>query len=326
MTRVNVDQFVLGSRKKEFLWNLKRRHRWAFLLNRVQWYLYSKTRYVPKFPIHVDYEASSLCNMKCPMCFRPYRADQNDGNMDFEMFCKSIDECVRHGLYSIRVSWRGESTMNPKFIEMIKYAKKAGIKEVSTLSNGLKIQGEYAEDLVRSGIDYISVSIDGLHENYNKIRKPARFDDTIHRLQNIRWLRDAIGNGYPRLKVNTIWSQIKRSAEEYYEIFNPIADIISFNPDYDYAEEASSVPSGHVCQYPYQRLSVKWNGDVPLCISDWDGEVILGNIREESLQEIWLSDRMQQFRKDQAVGKIRNYTPCTKCHRAVTEQVGSKRM
>ncbi|MCD4729539.1 MAG: radical SAM protein [Bacteroidales bacterium] len=327
MTKVNVDQFVLGSRKKEFLWNFKRRHPFSYLKNRFQWYFYPKIKYVPHFPIHIDYEASSLCNMKCPMCFRPYRADKNDGNMDFDLFCKSIDECAQNGLYSIRLSWRGEPTVNPKFIEMVRYAKSAGIREVSTLTNGLKIQGKYTENLVRAGIDYISVSIDGLYDDYNHIRKPAKFEETVERLKEIRCLRDSIGDGFPRLKVNTIWSQVKHRAKEYYNIFSPIVDIISFNPDYDYSEKSGTpVPKDHICQYLFQRLSVKWNGDVPLCISDWDSKVLLGNISDKSLKDIWHSAILKQVRKDQLNENIRKYTPCQTCHRPVTEQVGNKRM
>lgn len=326
MSKVNIDQFVLGSRKREFLWNWKRRQKIAYFFNRAQWYLYPKIHYVPDFPIHVDYEISSICNMRCPMCFRPHRADQNDGLMDYDLFCKSIDECASHKLYSIRVSWRGESTLHPRLIEMITYAKKAGIKEVSFLTNALKIEGEYAEKLVQSGADYISISIDGLFEDYDRIRKPAKFEETVKRIKNLKKLRDDIGNGYPLLKVNTIWTKIKNNLNEYYDIFGPIADIISFNPDYDYSEEDCPVPEDHVCQYPYQRLTIKWNGDVPMCISDWDCEVKLGNIKKNSLKDLWHGELMQKIRTGHLNKKARDYSPCRKCHRPVTEQIGNQRL
>lgn len=326
MTKVNVDQFVLGSRKKELMWNLRRRHPLAYALNRLQWYLYPKLNHVSAFPVHVDFETSSLCNMRCPMCFRPHRADKNDGNMDFDLYCKAIDECVRHNLYSIRLSWRGEPTMNPKFIEMVRYAKQAGIKEVSALSNGLLLEGDYARQLVEAGIDYLSLSIDGLYEEYDRIRKPAKFQETVERIRQLRKLRKSHGNGFPRIKVNTIWSQVQDRAEEYYDIFDPLADIISFNPDYDYSEEACAVPASHCCQYPFQRLSVKWNGDVPMCISDWDSEFVLGNIKECSLQSIWQGETLQQIRNDHMSGGVQKYVPCRKCHRPVTTQVGNKRV
>jgi len=257
------------------------------------------------------------------MCFRPHRADQNDGLMDFALYAQAIDECARHGLYSIRLSWRGEPTLHPRLIEMVRYAR--GIREVSFLTNWLKIEGAYAEELVRSGIDYISISIDGLHEDYNRIRKPATFEETVQRIKGLRVLRDTIGGGLPLLKVNTVWSQVRQYAREYYETFSPYVDIISFNPDYDYSEITTDIQATHICQYPYQRLTVKWNGDVPMCISDWDAEVILGNLRTENLHAIWHGPRLDEIRRMHRAYKIKDLTPCRKCHRPVTEQVGNKR-
>jgi radical SAM protein with 4Fe4S-binding SPASM domain len=323
---VNIDQFVLGSRRKEILWNIRRRHPLAYWKNRLEWYLYPKIRRVPPFPVHVDFECSSLCNMNCPMCFRPHRADQNDGNMSFDLFQKGVDECARHRLYSIRVSWRGEPTVNPDLIEMIAYAKRAGIREVSFLTNGLNLTPEYSRNLVKSGVDYLSISIDGLYENYNRIRKPAVFEETLERIRELNRLRDSIGKGFPRIKINTIWTQIKDHAEEYHRIFEPLSDIISFNPDYDYSEPSCPVPETHNCQYLYQRLTVKWNGDVPMCISDWDGEVILGNIETDSLQSIWKGSRMNAVRSAHRKGRTLDYAPCRKCHRPVTDQVGNQRL
>lgn len=322
---VNVDQFVMDSKKREWLWNYRRRAKLSFLRNRIEWYLYPIIHRVPSFPLHIDFEVSALCNMRCPMCFRPHRADQKDGLLDFDLYKKAIDECGKMGLYSIRLSWRGESTTHPKLIEMIRYAKEKGIKEVSFLTNALRLEGNYAEELVKSGVDYLSISVDGLYEDYDQIRKPAKFEETVERIQNLRRLRDGVGKGYPLLKVNTIWNKVKDRAPEYYAIFRPLVDIISFNPDYDYSEVHVDIDPNHICQYPYQRLTVKWNGDVPMCISDWDGEVILGNITTDSLYSIWHGEKLAEVRRKHLTGNIREIAPCKKCHRPVTVQVGNQR-
>lgn len=323
--KVNVDQFVMDTRWREWLWHVRRKHKLAYCINRIQWYVYPKLLHVSDFPLHVDFEASSLCNMRCPMCFRPHRSDQNDGLMNFDLYKQAIDECVRYRLYSIRLSWRGEPTTHPQLIAMVRYAKQCGIREVSFLTNCLKIEGAYAEELVRAGVDYISISVDGLHEDYNRIRKPATFDETVRRIRELRRLRDTVGRGLPLLKVNTVWSQVRGYAREYYETFSPLVDIISFNPDYDYSEIITDIQATHICQYPYQRLTVKWNGDIPMCISDWDAEVILGSLRTESLHDIWRGPRLREIRQMHRAYKIKDLAPCRKCHRPVTEQVGNKR-
>lgn len=323
--KVNVDQFVMDSKKREFLWVWKRQYKIGFWKNRLQWYMYPRFNYVGNFPLHIDFEISSLCNMSCPMCFRPYRANHDDGLMDINIFKKAINECVSHGLYSIRISWRGEPTTHPSLLDMAGYAKQKGIKEVSFLTNGLMIDEAYAKRLAQIPVDYISFSIDGLYEDYEAIRKPSTFKGILNRLKYLKEVRDSIGKGYPRIKVNTVWTKIKDCIDEYYDIFSPLADIISFNPDYDYSEKSLEIDPMHVCQYPWQRLTIKWNGDVPMCISDWDSEVIIGSIRKSSIYGIWHSKLMNQIRQDHRSHKIRKYEPCKKCHRPVTEQIGNVR-
>ena len=321
--KINIDQFTLGSKKKEWAWFWKRQHKPAYFLNRLQWFYYPPLHHISRFPLHVDFETSSICNMNCPMCFRPHRANQNDGLLDFEVYKKVIDECSKYNLYSIRLSWRGEPTKNPDLLNMAEYAKKKGIKEVSFLTNGLLLDEEFSRRLAEIRVDYISVSIDGLYKDYEKIRKPATFNGILNRLKYLKEVRDSIGKGYPRIKVNTIWTKIKDRIEEYYSIFGPLADIISFNPDYDYSEKSSPVSSKHICQYPWQRLTVKWNGDVPMCISDWDSEVVLGNVKNNTLHSIWHGEKMNEIRKNMLCQKILNYAPCRKCHRPTTEQIGN---
>ena len=95
-----------------------------------------------EYPVHVDIELASLCNLSCPMCYTitdEFIEKVNAKLMDFELFKKIIDD-IAGKVPSIRLSYRGESTLHPKFIECIKYAKDAGIVEVSTLTNGSKLK------------------------------------------------------------------------------------------------------------------------------------------------------------------------------------------
>lgn len=324
MVKVNVDQFALDTKFRKWRWSWYKRHPLSFLKNRIQWYLYPNLKYVPKFPVHIDFEVSSICNLKCPMCYRPHRADKNDGVMDFDVYKKAIDESAKHGLYSIRLSWRGEPTLNPRLIEMVEYAKQKGIKEVSFITNGFKLDSKISEGLTKVGLDYLSVSIDGTYSKYEEIRYPSKFDGMVNRLKVLRELRDDIGKGFPRIRINSIWSAIKDDPKEYFDIFSPIVDYITINPDYDHSEKDTEINPNHICQYLYQRMTVMWDGIVPLCICDKSKEVILGNIQKGSLRDMWCGEVMNDMRKRQREGKIKTILPCTKCQRSITTQIGDQ--
>ena len=80
------------------------------------------------FPLHMDIELTSDCNLRCKMCWQ-YK-DPNAfprGMMSFELFKKLIDEGVKNGLCAIKLQSRGEAMMHPQIFEFSKYAKDQGV-------------------------------------------------------------------------------------------------------------------------------------------------------------------------------------------------------
>ena len=75
--------------------------------------------------------------------------------------------------------------MNPQIIDMIKYAKQKGIKEVSTLTHGGFLDVEKFEELVDIGLDWLTISFDGVDETYEQIRAPLKFEEMVKKIQNI---------------------------------------------------------------------------------------------------------------------------------------------
>ena len=45
-------------------------------------------------------------------------------------------------------------------------------------------------------------------------------------------------------------------------------------------------------------MTVKSNGEVVMCMEDFNNEIILGDIRRESLHDIWSGTAYRQFRRD----------------------------
>ena len=136
--------------------------------NRKLWTEYAKNQHVSDYPLHVDIELASVCNLKCPMCYTispEFKKSVNAKLMDYALFTKVVDECAAGGVYSIRLSFRGESFLHKRFLECVRYAKQKGIKEVSTLTNGLRLDEQMFRDLMEAGMDWITISFDGLGEN-----------------------------------------------------------------------------------------------------------------------------------------------------------------
>ncbi len=290
--KINHHQFSLDTPERERLWEIRKRHFADYCVNRWEWYNYPKWGYVAPFPLHVDFEASFRCNLKCPMCFRPYIARKDWDDMDFDLYKKGINECAENNLYSIRLNWRGESTVNPNLAQMVKYAKDHGIKEVSFITNGWLVKDELAHALIEAGLDYITFSIDSMYEKYEKLRFPVKFDEITKIIRDFFQLKNTKGNGYPLIKVQAIWSYMKDDSEVFYEYFKPITDLICFDPEADYSMKNVPQDPNFLCQYPWQRITITHTGEVPLCISDWNIRTHIGDLSNQSIREIWHGKEM----------------------------------
>lgn len=85
-----------------------------------------------------------------------------------------------------------------------------------------------------AGIDWITISIDGTGETYNRIRHPLKWEETLSRLQEIKALKEKIGSQKPVIKVQGIWPAIRENPTLYYESLLPYTDLIAYNPLIDY--------------------------------------------------------------------------------------------
>ena len=140
------------------------------------WHHYSSNLIVRDYPILVDLELASNCNLKCPMCYTTtdhFKLNVMRKLMKWDIYEKVIDE-IHDKVFAIRLSWRGESTLHKKFVDAVSYAKNKGIREISFLTNGWKLDVDYFKELQEAGADWITVSFDGVEEEYNKIRAPLK--------------------------------------------------------------------------------------------------------------------------------------------------------
>ena len=58
-----------------------------------------------------------------------------------------------------------------------------------------------------------------------------------------------------------------------------------------------SVHWSEICQHPWYSMTIKSDGEAAMCMEDFNNEIILGNILEESLHDIWNGKKYQEFRK-----------------------------
>jgi radical SAM protein with 4Fe4S-binding SPASM domain len=285
------------------------------------WSQSPKDQQILDFPLLVDIELSSVCNLKCPMCYtitQAFKEQVNVKRMDWPLFRRIIDE-IGGKVPAVRLSLRGEATLNKNFVECIRYAKANGIKEVSTLTHGFKLTVPYFEQIAEAGIDWITISVDGVGETYERIRGPIRFEELLQKIRDIKQYKDQYGLDRPVIKIQGIWPAIKEDPQLYYDTFAPYVDLVAFNPLIDYLGNDTDTTiqyiDGFSCPQQYQRLVIGADGLVMKCSNDEENREVIGDVKKQTVRDIWLGPRMQAVRETQRRENGFLESPvCRKCY------------
>jgi radical SAM protein with 4Fe4S-binding SPASM domain len=145
----------------------------------------SQTTSKNNIPSSITINLTSLCNMRCPMCFDSLETRSSDVSMPLDTIKDVIDQLSELGIRRINFSG-GEPTLRHDFFEILDYAnQKQMLVDLST--NG-SFDDVFAKELVTHSIDSIGFSIDFRNEGrHDKFRgRPALFKRVM---QNITILK-----------------------------------------------------------------------------------------------------------------------------------------
>ena len=245
-----------------------------------------------EFPLHLDIEVTSYCNLACPMCPRTHRVQLGKWEnrmMKLETFKKIIDEGVKKGLKAINLNNFGESFFNKNLVKMIEYAKSKGVLDVMCHTNGTVMDEKFAEQIINSGLDRIIFSLDSItKEIYEKIRINAKFEDTVEKvkfLQNKRktsCIQTSHRVSMVRMKEND------HEAKNFENFLGSYADEITYT-DYRNQDGLDKVDrytkekenKSYACPALWQRMTINATGEVTACCRDAGKRLTLGKLDEK---------------------------------------------
>ena len=312
--------FTIGGWQTNLRYFLKMGHLPAHIMDRVKFKIFPKFYIIPKFPTHLDIETSSACQMKCSMCYTTHMSNDKKGIMGLGLYKRLIEQAKEQNVYSIKLSWRGEPLLNKNIIYMVKYAIAKGIKEVALLTNGELLNEKMSMGLVDAGLNWISISADGVGDVYNKIRSPAIFEDTVKKVAFLKEYRDKKGFRKPLIRVQSLMSAVKDNPQKFYSTWKELTDRMNMIADQarDFEKKDMQHDPEYFCPKPWQRMSITHEGKVYQCNSDYNGLGVMGDANTDKLIDIWHGDAFNRVRE-----AFKNHTylkdnkPCLFCTEGV---------
>jgi radical SAM protein with 4Fe4S-binding SPASM domain len=306
--------------------NLEYRKEEEFLKYRKLWRDTAVNHVKTEFPLHLDIEVTSYCNLLCPMCPRTHRVQQGKWEnrmMKFSTFEKIIDEGVSKGLKAINLNNFGESLYNKDIVKMISYAYSKGVLDIMLHTNGTYMNDDLTYGLINSGLTKIIFSVDSIsREIYEKIRIGAKFEDTVKNIKNFYKIRKKLKKNTPSIRISMVrMKENNHEVENFEKFWGEYADEISYT-DYrnqdgldtedryvSYKKENKS----YACPALWQRLTINATGEVTACCRDAGKRLTLGKLENESLTNIWNGNEIIKARYLHENKKAYKIDACNGC-------------
>jgi len=279
-------------------------------------YYWDGNEYIKNVPSLLDLEINTTCNSKCAKCFRhnDFYVPENEYMTLF--FAKIvISEFAQKGGHSIRFIERGEPTLSPILVDVVKYAHERGLRTMIN-TNCKVLTPELSKKLIDAGISMISCDVDSCEKETYEILQGKSYEKVI---ENIKALYQ-YGKNKMRIEIHmNLQPENKQEAEsgKFEQFFSQYAHKVGIDRSYDLTNFDFIGIEGKACIEPWRRLIVLVNGDVILCPAgiNYKTKKIhdLGNLHDKSLQDIWKGKEMEQIREWHKEQKPGLYEPCGSC-------------
>lgn len=299
------------------------------ILARLAFYYKMKDITGKVLPLRIWLEPTNKCNLRCPLCPQSADATSERGFMDGDLYRKIIDE-IQHFSYDINLSHRGESLFHEEIIDFIHYANSKGLK-TRIHTNGTYLDRALSKAVIESGLDFLSFSFDGFDkELYEKSRVGATYEETLENIVQFLHLKKEASSRTPFTVIQVIQTDSLRGdrfleqKEAFLKNFKdlPLNKLYVKDPHnwggiiHDETAEKLAVSQRYSpCTFCWYSLTILWDGTVVPCPQDFYGKLEMGNVREQTISDIWHGESMQQLRKAFIARSIEGVQPCETCDR-----------
>jgi uncharacterized Fe-S cluster-containing radical SAM superfamily protein len=293
-----------------------------YLVYRYRFNEYPRKRILHHFPLVLQIEPTSVCNLRCIMCFQVDPALSKDkrhmGFMDFGLYTKLIDEGAEHGLCAIVLASRGEPTLHPRFTDMIAYARNRGILDIKINTNATKLTKDYARRLLVANPNTIVFSVDSSNkEEFERIRVGAKFEQVV---ENIKAFKEIREKEFPHVRLRTRISMVvldsQQDCDAARHLWASLVDEFAVGRAVDWVDiyHKPFVTETRSCSLLWERLYVWWDGTVNPCDVDYLSYLSFGKIDEHNtVQSVWLGEAMERMRALHLRGEKNCLHPCDRC-------------
>lgn len=254
------------------------------------------------FPTRFAVEVCADCNLECIMCHHP-NMRRPKGRMPFGLWKICADEIAAVSPDTqCWFSFVGDPFLEPELLlRMLHYGKRVGLRSLNINTNGMLAKPELADAVLNSGVDLIVFGIDGFtRETYEHIRVKGNRDELYANIEHFLALRQEQDYG-PEIQVQFIeMAENEHERDMFVQYWLERGATIKIRNKLSWGGQVESqldIPKQEriPCPWATTMMHVFWDGRIPRCPGDTEGEEGFGNAWDEPLSVLW--KRLTVYRK-----------------------------
>jgi radical SAM protein with 4Fe4S-binding SPASM domain len=238
-----------------------------------------------------------------------------------EVFMSAIDQLVPTLSY-LTFYFQGEPYLHPSFLPMVSYASSRGIY-TATSTNAHYLKEDIARQTVESGLDRLIISIDGTSQDtYQSYRVGGDLNKVMEGTRNIVAWKKKLQSRTPHvifqflvvkpnehqvpevyaLAKNLGVNEVKLKTAQIYDFENG-SPLIPTNDKYSRyrltSEGTYAIKNNfdNNCWKMWHSCVITWDGKILPCCFDKDAHYVMGDLAQNSFEEVWHGKKYQEFRK-----------------------------
>ncbi len=281
------------------------------------------------FPKAIEFQTASFCNGGCSIC--PYKEVSTKlpaGVIEEDIFKRLVDEISEHEEVRIIPYFNNEPFLDKKFVDRLRYIRSVCPKHVIEISTNIsmltsnvldKMDGLYIDDLRISFFSFNEKSYENIMTGLNWDVSKTNLDNLVknNRYKRIFGKISIVNVDIEELKKEDIdlakkYCEEKGLSYEFWGFFDRAGNVKNRTNNVH-----KEVVRGCEQNRPIERMHIIFDGKVILCCMDWKREYILGDLKMDSIKEIWNSQEYSKIRDEIYDPQISPPDLCKKCKLAI---------
>lgn len=255
-------------------------------------------------------ESSLVCNMACPGCLQVKGKErQNLTGQEF-LSAANLEKIlapIASRILGVNLTYRGEALMNPEIIQIIRTVKRHQLAAFFPTNLSVSRDRVFFEHLVGTGLDCLSVSLDGTSAaSYEKYRRGGDFDLVLRNVRTIADIKRSRNVRRPHLRWKFIVFPHNQHELEF--VRNRYRELGFDSYEINYDRDSAPHQEGHrnLCErvlHRKERCFLPWN----TMVVGWDGQILpcfaerypfdLGNAIQSGLSTAWRGRKYRNLRQ-----------------------------